>query len=211
MEKVLLGILIGLGIAGGVVFFLNKSPDPFNINQPLQQNDKKSEESNPITLVPRTQMMIASEATTQDTSNKQAASEPKYDFYDVLQGKKQIDSTQGQQAQQQPQNIPQPVKQKPVNTTNTIQQVVDNIQNKPVTSTPIKSTFVVQIGAFSNINSANDIKAQLAISGFNPKLVTKNNITRVFLGPFNSKQQAQSTQNDLKQQSINSTIIKVGE
>ncbi|MDD3267437.1 MAG: SPOR domain-containing protein [Burkholderiales bacterium] len=210
MGKVLLGILIGLGIAGGVVFFLNKAPNPFTNNQSLQQNDKKSEASNPITLVPGTQMAVASDTLAQGTKNKPDASEPKYDFYDVLQGKKQIDSAQTQPPEA-PQNTAPVVKQKAAETTNTIQQVVNNIQNKPATSVAIKSSFIVQIGAFSNAASASDVKAQLAISGFNPKIASKNGITKVFLGPFNNKQQAQNTQNDLKQQSINSTIIKIGE
>lgn len=204
MGKILLGILIGLGIAGGVVFFLNKSPNPFVNNQSLQQPEKKSEASNPITLVPGTQMVVASDTVAQNKN--QDTSEPKYDFYDVLQGKKQIDAAQDTQ----PQNIPQAAKQKTADT-NTIQQVVNNIQNKPSASVVIKSSFIVQVGAFSNSNSANDIKAQLAIAGFNPKLSSKNGITKVFLGPFNNKQQAQNSQNDLKQQSINSTIIKIGD
>lgn len=208
MGKVLLGILIGLGIAGGVVFFLNKSPNPFMNNQSLQQDNKKSEASNPITLVPGTQMVVASDTTVQNTNN-QNSSEPKYDFYDVLQGKKQIDTTQSQQPQP-PQNTQPAVKQK-IADTKTIEQVVNNIQNKPTASKPAQSNFIVQVGAFSNANSANDIKAQLAISGFNPKIAIKNNITKVYLGPFNNKQQALNTQNSLKQQSINSTIIRTGE
>lgn len=211
MGKVLLGILIGIGIAGGVVFFLNKAPNPFTSTQATQSDNKNGESAiNPIVLVPSTKMAEASSTTTQ---NKPDSSEPTYDFYDVLQGKKQIDTPQANNQQPTTKQQIAPIKQPPQEN-KTIQQVVNNLQDKPIASntTPNKNiSFIVQVGAFSNSDSANDLKAQLALSGFNPKLATKNSITKVYLGPFSDRQKAQKTQNDLKQQSINSTIVKLGE
>ncbi len=180
--KFVLGLLIGIGIAGGVAFYLNKAQNPFvdkgfngNASNPIS-NIKNS--SQPLVLAPGVKMQEVSSAPVANI--KKVASNPtNYDFYDVLQGKKEL-QTQSSSA--------------PINTN----------------ATEVKH-FAVQVGAFSEPDLANDMKAKLALLGFSAKIqsqqINGQFINRVIIGPFNTNDEAKNIQTQLTQQEINSTTI----
>ena len=179
--KFILGLLIGIGIAGGVAFYLNKAQNPFvdkgfngNSSSPISYIKNSSQ---PLVLAPGIKMQEASSAPI--ASPKPAASTPtNYDFYDVLQGKKNLQSQSA---------------------------------SAPSTNVAKVKHYALQVGAFSDPDLANDMKAKLALLGFNVKIQSQQNngkfINRVTIGPVDTNEQAQDLQNQLKQQDISSTII----
>lgn len=184
--KFFIGLLIGIGIAGGVAFYLNKAQNPF-INKGFSpanyntsgHNAPNLNSSEVLILAPGTKMqrlepkLLSSEVVIED---KPSASTPTYDFYDVLQGKKDI-----------------------------------NLKNTPPEPKSKAHDYMVQAGAFSNQDLANNMKARLALLGYLAKIRAQQEngkvINRVLLGPFNDLSTAQSLSETLYQQDINATII----
>jgi cell division protein FtsN len=181
--KFFIGLLIGIGIAGGVAYYLNKAQNPFvdkGFNQSATQTTSSSSpvSSTPLVLAPGTTMQQASsspQVAPSPAAAKANASTPSYDFYDVLQGKKNIN--------------PKPSASKAV----------------------VRAGYFVQAGAFSDSDLANNMKAKLALLGISAKIVAteENNaiINKVLIGPFNDTNQAQSMVDQLNQQSINATMV----
>jgi cell division protein FtsN len=179
--KFFIGLILGIAIAGGIAFYLNKAQNPFvdkgfsskTLNDPLTANTTSSA---PIILAPGTKMQTMASA---PVAAKPAASAPTYDFYDVLQGKKSLANHPSQGASQ-----------------------------------PAKiSGFVVQAGAFSDPDLANNMKAKLTLLGFNAHIESEQNgdniINKVILGPYSARSEAVTTLNQLKQQDISATIINL--
>ncbi|TXJ02243.1 MAG: SPOR domain-containing protein [Neisseriales bacterium] len=180
--KFFIGLLIGIGIAGAVAFYLNKAQNPF-VDKGFNGNTVNLSASAPVSsapliLAPGTKMQQASSAPTVQ-QNKPEASTPSYDFYDVLQGKKDINP--------KPTTAPAP----------------------EVAAT--KQSFIVQVGAFSEPDLANNMKAKLALLGFSSKIksqqINDKIINRVIIGPFADEADANDLITQLKQQDINATLI----
>jgi len=177
--KFFIGLLIGIGIAGAVAFYLNKAQNPFVDkgfnNGSVNLTTSTPVSSAPLILAPGTKMQQASSAPT--AQNKPEASTPSYDFYDVLQGKKDIN--------------PKPT-----------------ASSVPEAATP---SFIVQAGAFSEPDLANNMKAKLALLGFSSKIksqqINGKIINRVIIGQFTTEAEANDLIAQLKQQDINATLI----
>lgn len=205
--KFLIGLLLGIGIATGAAYYLSKSQSPFAEKTTKIAEDgiasiKSANSSNPMILAPGTKMQEASSA---PIANKPAASAQTYDFYDVLQGKKGLNSSQ-------------PVTQPQVNTVvkkpTASKAVLSNAATNS-TTTEGSGNYIIQAGAFANPDSANDLKAHLALLGFSARITNKQEndkmINKVVLGPFNSSSQAQNIKAQLQQQDINVTIINLNQ
>jgi cell division protein FtsN len=89
------------------------------------------------------------------------------------------------------------------------------LQTAPVIEQPLpKSRFIVQVGAFRLAAKAEALKAELAFAGFQASIQTykldpKELRYQVFIGPFESKEQAQSQQYRLEQaQQHHSVVVK---
>ena len=84
MNKFLIGLIIGIAIAGGLAVYLNNTPMQFTAKSVSNKNSSGGiGASGPITLAPGTKI----QEETAGSANKPAASASSYDFYDVLQGK----------------------------------------------------------------------------------------------------------------------------
>jgi cell division protein FtsN len=204
--KFLIGLLLGIGIATGAAYYLSKSQSPFTekttkIAEDGIANIKNPSSSNPMILAPGTKMQEASSA---PIANKPAASAQTYDFYDVLQGKKGLNSSQ-------PVAQANPVVKKP---TASKAAILSSPTPSP-TTTNGSGNYIIQAGAFANPDSANDLKAHLALLGFSARITNKQEndkmINKVVLGPFNSSSQAQNVKAQLQQQDINVTIINLNQ
>lgn len=213
--KFFIGLLLGIGIAAGVAFYLNKAQNPFvnkgntNASGVVNQTRNKANSSSPMILAPGTTMEAASSA---PVSNKPAASNPTYDFYDVLQGKKALNSSQPIANNQQNNTVP--TQQKKQVNKNASSTSIDSLLSQDANQNQ-NGNYLLQAGAFANPDSANDLKAHIALLGFSARITSKQDngkmINKVVLGPFNSLQQAQSVKNDLQQQSISVTIINLNQ
>lgn len=183
--RFLIGLLFGIAIAGGVAYYLNKAPNPFvdkGLNSATVTNNPNN--SGPLILDPGTKMQPSANQSNQaaapvDNANKPEASTPNYDFYDVLQGKKDIN--------------PKPEASSPP---------------------PVKPQgFIIQLGAFSEPDLANNLKARMALLGYTVKIRSRDEngktINRVIMGPFPSEAQAEEILNQIKEQDIDGTIINL--
>ncbi|AUR51684.1 SPOR domain-containing protein [Aquella oligotrophica] len=181
--RFIIGLLLGIAIAGGVAYYLNKAPNPFVDKGIIGNNNSQSNSSAPLMLAPGTKMQAAN-IQTQPIANqqneKQEASAPNYDFYDVLQGKKDIN--------------PKP-------------------EASAATAKP--QGYIIQVGAFSEPDLANNLKAKMALLGYSVKIRQRQEngktINKVIMGPFESEAQAEEILDQLKQQEIDGTIINLSQ
>jgi cell division protein FtsN len=182
MNKFIIGLILGIAIAGGLAYYLNNAPTQF-VNKVTnnQSGDLSPNASAPVILAPGTKYQVAEStavarpATSAD-GNSANVSAPSYDFYDVLQGKKAASSASA-----------------------------ETTTKKPV-------RYYLQAGSFSSQNLANDMKARLALLGVDAKIKSKQDngkmINRIIIGPFNSEDEADDTINTLKDNGITATLIK---
>jgi cell division protein FtsN len=92
--KFFIGLFLGVGIAAAVTFYLNNKTSLIFLNKDMVNsttvNQTKANLSAPLILAPGTQMRQASsDVITHDN----ASATVKYDFYDVLDGKKALNSS----------------------------------------------------------------------------------------------------------------------
>ncbi len=178
--KFIIGLLLGIAIAGGVAYYLNKAQNPFvnkgltNVaaSQPISNN---SISSAPLELAPGNKMQIAPSPQPQaPTAAKNTASAASYDFYDVLQGKKDI----------------RPAASQPKAQTSAY-YVQAGAFSDPNLANNMKAKLAL-LGFSAKIIASEENNAV---------------INKVLLGPFNSSAQAQDMVSQLSDQSVNSTII----
>lgn len=87
-------------------------------------------------------------------------------------------------------------------------------KTKPTAAAPAPSAqrYELQIGAFTNFAQADNLKAQLILSGFNAHSDTlkkgTSTLHRIWLGPYKTKDEAKTVQAKLKAAAIKSTLIK---
>ncbi|HWP89698.1 MAG TPA: SPOR domain-containing protein [Burkholderiales bacterium] len=122
-------------------------------------------------------------AKSDDKTTKSADGKPRFDFYKILPGSEE-----------------------PV----TEQQFKD-AQNKPAQA---KETFYLQAGAFQNAPDADNLKARLALVGMAASVQTttlpdKGVWHRVRVGPYTAIEELNRARETLKQNGIETTLIKV--
>lgn len=187
--KFLLGLLLGIGIAAGVVLYINNKTtiSQFMPTSPTQSSNSqdssnKANASNPIILAPSTKtMQQASEVTTQQNAPEAENTEKQsYDFYDVLEGKKSLNES-GQQAAPK--------------------KVVEN------------SKIFLQVGAYSNSDEANNMKARLILMDIDSKIISADAngkiLNKVIVGPFPSAEDARKAQSAMQEQGISAIITNI--
>ena len=80
----------------------------------------------------------------------------------------------------------------------------------PTTQNELK--YYVQVGAFNNQESANDLKAKLALLGISTTIKSSNEnntiINRVIIGPLDNEDQANQIINQLHDQDISGIMVK---
>ena len=93
--KFFIGLILGIAIAGGVAFYLDKAQNPF-IDKGITAAPSTASTSSaaPLLLAPGAKMQSLPSDAAPEVAHKakDPASAPSYDFYDVLQGKKDINS-----------------------------------------------------------------------------------------------------------------------
>ncbi|MDR0747048.1 MAG: SPOR domain-containing protein [Helicobacteraceae bacterium] len=81
--------------------------------------------------------------------------------------------------------------------------VIEDIEAQPAQAgdpviSVIKQEFWVQMGAFSNVESAKSIETRLKARGLNARLFASNDLNRVAVGPYASRSQAERSLESLK-------------
>lgn len=188
LTGILVGMVIGVGMAAGLAWFIMKSPSPFvqkeqAVSKPLKEVKKPAEPA--VTTAPNAQP-----ATTAVTTAASGVDEtkPRFEFYKVLTDKQDAPVA----APAKPAEKPQPADSKPV------------AANEPR---------FLQAGSFSNPDDAEKRKAWLAMQGIEASIQTatipdKGVWYRVRLGPYQNADEMSRARNFLKQNGVDATPIR---
>jgi cell division protein FtsN len=195
---ILTGVVVGLGIALAVAWYVNKMPNPFasksnGTSASMSRSDvpkpesPKGESARPSKVEPKADAGADSK-TPGKTDPKLAKNEegkPRFDFYKILPGAEETLSDQDLKRSEQ----------------------------KPAAS---KDVYFLQAGAFQSAADADNMKARLALMGMEAAIQTvavpdKGMLHRVRVGPFGSLDELNKARNSLKDSGVQSTPIKVSE
>lgn len=187
LAGILIGMVAGLLVAGGMAWYILKTPSPFVNNVPHEQ--VKLEPDAPKPPPPRPAQAASAPAAAPESA--QAASgvgddKPRFEFYKVL--------TDGKTDQAAPATKPA--------------RPAAN-EAKPAT----RETFYLQAGAFADAEDADRLKAKLAMLGveaavLDATLPDKTAWHRVRLGPYGSAEEMNKVSAMLKQNGINATPMR---
>ncbi len=179
MNKFIIGLILGIAIAGGLAYYLNNAPSQF-VNKVTnnQSGGGTPNASTPVILAPGTKYQEAeSTATARPASSADTtASAPSYDFYDVLQGKKAATNGAGETQAKKPVRY-------------YLQAGSFNSQNL---ANDMKARLAL-LGINAKIKSKQE----------NGKMTN-----RIIIGPFNSEDEANDTIGTLKDSGIDATLVK---
>lgn len=190
MGKFIIGLVLGIAIAAGLAFYLNNMPNQFVKRVGSTASGTQITGSSPIVLAPGTKLeevknasAVVNNTDNEETASGASASTPKYDFYNVLQGKNASD-----------------VQKKAVKA-----QDKDNAKAN-------KLKIYVEAGAFANSDSASNMAAQLTLLGYSPKIRTEQTgdkiINQILIGPFDNQNKASDVIKDLAKEKISAVIYK---
>ena len=128
-----------------------------------------------------------------DPATAKSDEKPRFDFYNILPGTD--DPTKAKSAP-----VPAPAPEK-------------EVDQPPAATTVSKEIFFLQAGAFQNAADADNMRARLAMLGIEASVQMGNSgdrgtFHRVRIGPFSKVDEVNRTRDALKQNGIDSTLIK---
>jgi cell division protein FtsN len=201
---IMLGMILGLAVAGGVAWFIIKK-NPASFENKEHHEAPKPEVENKMVPLPASSPATAPapiSASAPEAASAVGATKQHFEFYKVLTDK--------------PDAVPQKNTEKQVSSTKESHATHAVQLEKPVQAgISTKEIFYVQAGSFPNEDDAEKLKAKLALMGLEAGLQTavipdRGTYHRVRLGPFNSSNEASKTLELLKQNGVaNATQIKV--
>jgi cell division protein FtsN len=165
-----IGLVLGVVVAAAVVWYTNRVETPFS-NVAPPQHIRPEQTRLPATLPGKP---------------GDAAPEDRFQFYDILPGKKEA--------------VPQPP--------------AGSVASAPAVPMPIKQHYL-QAGAFSSSQEADNLKAALAMKGMEAHvqqvMVQGNTFFRLRLGPYSKIDEASSVRAKLAQQGVETLLVNVEE
>jgi cell division protein FtsN len=177
-----LGLVVGVLISFGVVWFLNRAPLPFvdKVTKPEARTNGEADKA-PVALPGK-------------PGDKPV--ERKFEFYDILEGKKQATPT-GVPAVKSP----------------AAAAAQTTAPTAPTAPTPTAGGQYLQVGAFQKSADADNLKARLAMLGFEANVAEvtvpdKGVMHRVRIGPYASVEELNRARNQLSQSSIPATVVR---
>ena len=185
---ILIGLVAGVLIAFGVVWFINKSPLPF---QNKYEGAPKAEKENPATSGSAT-TSPQNPAPLPGKPGDKPADHQRFEFYGILEGKHP--ATPGAAA--------------PVVPTPAV-SVTPSVEAKPAPS----EIFYLQVGSFQNAADADNLKAKLALTGLEASvqevsIAEKGTMHRVRVGPFRNTDEMNRARTLLSQAGVQGTVVK---
>lgn len=192
---VFIGLVIGILIAFGVVFYLNKSPLPF---QNKYEGAPKADKDKPGAPGGTPPAPLPGKA-----GDKPAG---RFEFYDLLEGKKPAASGIAAPGTAAP-GTATPGTVEPKSAPGVA--VTPAVEAKPAPVT----IFFLQVGAFQKAADADNLKAKLALTGLEASVqeVTipdKGAMYRVRVGPFRDPDEMNRARTLLSQSGVQGTVIK---
>jgi len=186
LTGILVGMVIGVGMAAGLAWYIMKSPSPFVQNEPVIAKPP-ADIAKPVAPA-GTALPNASSAASGVVDGK-----PRFEFYKVLTDKQDTSVA----APAKPADKPQPAKP----------QTADE---KPVTA---NEPYFLQAGSFSNADDAEKLKARLALLGIEAStqiatIPDKGVWHRVRMGPYKNTDEMNRARNLLKQNGMDATPMR---
>ena len=186
MLGIFIGLIIGVLIAFGVVWFLNKSPMPF---QDKYEGAPRTEKQKP-TGAAQAPLPLPGKP------GDKPADRQRFEFYNILEGKSA--AAPGAASPAVPASAPTPVVTPP--------------QATEAKSGPVEILYL-QVGAFQKAADADNLKARLALSGLEASvqevsIPDKGTMHRVRIGPFRDAKDMDRARAQLSQNGVQGTVIK---
>jgi len=184
---VFIGLIIGLGAAIGVAFYLNKAPVPFVTKAKPPATKDADGKAPAVAALPPGSTPAAKDA----TPPAKAAEKPRFDFYKILPGGEE------------------PVSDKELKGMKAATK-----EAKGGAPEPLADTYFLQAGSFQNPADADNQKAKIAILGLDSNvepsvLPDKGTWYRVRLGPYRRLDEINKTRATLAQNGIEANLVKV--
>jgi cell division protein FtsN len=189
MIGVFIGVLVGLCLALGVALYLNRTPSPFvGKDKPVEpgkvapQAGRTPPKFEPVKPEPAP---AGPQAAASPQAGKPGEPKTRFDFYQILPGKEEV------------------VPEKDVNRTSP-------------TGSSARVVYYLQAGAFQKAADADNLKARLALAGLEAQIQTATLPDgsvwhRVRLGPYSNAPDLDKARAALKENKIDSAVIKVNE
>jgi cell division protein FtsN len=183
-----IGLVIGLLIALGVVWYIHKSPLPFE-NKTEPAPGAAREKSNGLPAEP---------ALLPGKPGDKPRERQKLEFYDILEGKQQ--PTPGNASGT-------------VTVTPATPPTAAGAASSAPTETKPATLFFLQAGAFQKTQDADNLKARLALMGLDASVqavavADKGTMQRVRVGPFRSPEEMNRARTVLAQAGIQTTVVR---
>ena len=186
LTGLLLGILLGVGASLAVVMYLKSDDNPFAIKSTKETNQSLADKIASDAKTQNTPAEVVTPPVVPDTNNPPAEADNK-------------DDTRFDYYDILPNNS---------NNAN------DSINIKPDEPQAPKKTYYLQIGSFQTEEEADNLKAKLALQGFEAAVQTaiipdKGTWHRVRVGPFNNLDNISATKEALISNGFSADLIKV--
>ena len=186
---VFVGLVVGVLLAFGVVWYLNKSPLPFQNKYEGAPKTDKEQPAAPGGAAATAQ----TPAPLPGKPGDKAVDRQRFEFYGILEGNKQPTA---------------PGAAKPVEPAPGV-SIAPGVEAKPAPS----EIFFLQVGAFQKATDADNLKAKLALTGLEASvqevsIPEKGTMHRVRVGPFRDPEAMNRARTLLSQSGVQGTVIK---
>jgi cell division protein FtsN len=189
------GLVVGVLISFGVVWYLNKTPLPFVDKgmKPAEQKENGTGDKAPVALPGKP-----------GDKPIDKPAERKFQFYDILEGKKGATPT------------PAATSPAPAATAAPVAPAAPAAPAIPPATASTAGKLYLQAGAFQKVADAENLKARLAMLGFEANVLAvdvpdKGVMHRVRVGPYGSTEEMNRVRGQLSQNGIQATVVRIKE
>ena len=178
-----IGIALGLGLAAAVAFYLNKGATPYQSATPGRESPREA----------------TKETAKPGRTDAFAPEKPRFDFYKILPGAEEAKSVPGRGPEKLPERAPD-------------RATVDAAKaSEP--QPKAGDRFWLQAGAFGSEADAENLKARLALSGWEATMQSvtlpdKSARYRVRLGPYDNADEVNRMKTELGSRGFEVSVIK---
>ena len=184
------GLVIGVLVAAGVVWYIHKTPVPFSNKTPPSAPPAPQQQQQPGT--PPAPLALPGKP---GDPVPQSSDKPRFDFYKILPGNSEA--------------IPDP---KPAEGKSGEPKQADGTKAKDGTEAALKEPVYLQTGSFQNASDADNQKAKLAMMGAEAtihQVMLQDKVWyRVRLGPFRKVEDVNAMRAELARQGIDANVVK---
>jgi cell division protein FtsN len=189
----IIGLLLGIVISLAVALWLNRLSNPF-----IEKGGRAVEPVGKIAPAQPPAPPEAAKAAKGKDGEKAALERPRFEFYQILPGDKEVTDREAKAALARP--APPPAGIRP--------------GSSPATPKPHSGeVYWLQAGAFSEESEADNLRARIALTGLEAQvravnIPDKGTLYRVRLGPYQSLDNANRIKTTLSQNGVGTAIIR---